>query len=444
MMQGGAQGLSTADPGDRLSNTALGATTGGLTTGAGKLLGKAMMGMKRTPEAQLLLDAGVDLPPSMMNPTGVMNQAEQALQSVPVAKQMIHSVRDNAEQGYRRAVIQQAAAPGAPPIKPSENVSEMLQQAHDSYEPLYDQAKGFPVAPKIMNANGPDIPLTQAFQGATQLPGVTGQNQKLANAWLQDQLTQLPPGGTLSDHLIDLRSDIRARARDFKLKNDSASVDIGGMYDRAANAVTSALRSQLPADGMQALDTADSNYGVYKIVEDAVAKSKDNTGGLTPQKLSQSIYEATQNPAYARGAGGPLRDLAKAGTSVFQTVTPPNGARVATLLAGAAALGTHPLVLGIPAGAAALGSTATATGRRIAQGMTGPQLSAQRLAQAMRNAVPAGTQPLLNATGQIGQRAIVGAGMPAVSAATPAAMATALWMARQKQNEAAPGAAQGQ
>lgn len=443
MIQGGTQGLATSDPGSRGIDTALGAATGGLTTLGGKTLAKAMTGMKRTPDAQILLDHGVDLPPALMNPTGIMNQADQALEAIPVAKQMVHGAHENAEQGYRRAIIQQAAAPSAPPIKPSENISDMLQQAHDSYTPLYDQAKGFPVTPRIVNTQGPDIPLARAFTQASNTPGVTSSAQKTANAWLQDQLTQLRGRNLDSAHLIDLRSDIRSRARDFKLNTDAASVGVGGMYDKAANAVTNALRSQLPPDAMRALDTADSNYGVYKIVEDAVAKSKDNLAGLTPQKLSQSIYDATQNPKYARGAGGQLRDLAKAGTSVFQTVVPPNGSRVATLAAGAAALATHPM-LAVPAGAAALASTATQTGRRLAQGVTAPQIKAQQLVQAMRSAIPANAQPAVNAAGQIGQRAMVGAAMPAVAGAAPNALAAALLMARQKKEEGgAPGQVQG-
>lgn len=64
-------------------------------------------------------------------------------------------------------------------------------------------------------------------------------------------------------------------------------------------------------DALGALNTADSNYGNYKIIESAVAKAKDNLAGLTPQKLSQAVYDAVPDGAYARGAGGDLRDLTK-------------------------------------------------------------------------------------------------------------------------------------
>jgi hypothetical protein len=445
MIQGGAQGLATSDPGSRGVDTALGAATGGATTLGGKALAKAMTGLKRTPDAQLLLDHGVDLTPGQMNPTGVANQLEEATSHAPVLGPLVGKVRDQAEHQWAAAVINKVAAPGAQ-IKPSADIADMLQQAHASYEPLYDQAKGFPVAPRIVNTAGPDVPLSKAFDAATKAPGVVQSQRDAAQDWLSDQLTQLPKGGIQSDHLIDLRSDIRKQARDYKLKSDSASVGVGQMYDRAANAVTNALRSQLPPEAMTALDTADSNYGAYKIVEDAVARSKDNVAGLTPQKLSQAVYDATQSPQYARGQlptqTGSLRDLAKAGGNVFQTVVPPNGKTVTALSAAALAGYTHPAVSAVVGGGLAAG-TMTPLGRRIAQGATAPQVKAQQLIKAMQGAIPANARPALSAAGQIGQRALVGAGMPAVANA-PSALATAMLLKRKEEGGAAATSSLGQ
>lgn len=383
-LQGGVQGLITSDPGERTKNAGLGVVTGGTLAGMGGLVGKLARGLSKTPEAETLLREGVSLTPGQLNPGGAMNQFEQAAEGIPGVKQIIHGARDNAEQQYQAAIIGKAAAPGAK-VTPSENIHTMLQQAYDSYAPLYDQAKGFPVKPAIVNA-GADVPLTDALATAAKAPGAPTSLKKSANEWLQDQLTKLGPNPQ-SDHLIDLRSNIRARARQMNLSTDINAKDAAGIYERAANAVTSSLRSQLPKDALTALDTADSNYGVYKIVENAVAKSKDNIAGLTPQKLSQSIYESIQDPQYARGAGGQLRDLAKAGTSIFQTVVPPNGARVATLGAALGGAMTAPHVAA-PVAAGMLGLTGTQTGRRLAAGMTAPQQAVQQLAGALGKKVP--------------------------------------------------------
>lgn len=418
--QGGVQGLATSDPGDRGLNTLVGALTGGGLGAAGRVGSKAIYGATRTPEAQFLLNRGVSLTPGQMNPGGAMNQFEQAIESIPGAKQVVHGARESAEQDFQRSVIESAAVPGTK-IKPSENVSDMLQQAYDSYAPLYDQAKGYPVSPVVMRVQGGNIPLSQAFTQAARAPGVPASLQKSENAWLQDRLTQLSKNPQ-SEDLLQLRSDIRQRARLANLKSDTNSSHVANINGRADQAVSAALHSQLPPEPLQALASADANYGNYKIVENAIARSKDNIAGLTPAKLSQAIYDASADPAYARGAGGDLRQLAKAGTSVFQTVVPPTGARVATLGAGLAGAMAAPK-LAIPIGTGMLGLSGTQTGRRLAAGMTRPQTQAQRLAAALTlpAPVPGVVNPLLT-------RAAVGAGMPVVQQYAPQTLSAALMM----------------
>src|SRR5207253_1822924 len=96
--QGGVQGFSTSDPGDRGLNTLIGALTGGGLSAAGRAGSKVVYGATRTPEAQFLLNRGVSLTPGQMNPGGAMNQFEQALESIPGAKQVVHGARESAEQ----------------------------------------------------------------------------------------------------------------------------------------------------------------------------------------------------------------------------------------------------------------------------------------------------------------------------------------------------------
>jgi hypothetical protein len=274
-----------------------------------------------------------------------------------------------------------------------------------------------------MNTNGPDVPLSQAFQTAAKAPGVPKSLQASESDWLQDRLTQLPKNPQ-SDDLLQLRSDIRARARAANLKSDTDSGHVANINGRADQAVTQALNSQLPPEPLAALKSADSNYGNYKIIENAVAKSKDNLAGLTPQKLSQAVYDAVPDAAYARGGGGTLRDLAQAGTEVFQNVSPPTGARIATLGAGAGAA-LHPYV-GIPAATAALGLTGTTTGRALAAGSTAPQQAAQKLVSALRSTVP---DPLRRAGGQLALSGGTLAAAPVTQATLPQALAAALMLA---------------
>lgn len=423
-IQGGVQGLATSDPGQRSFNTAMGTVTGGALGANQALIGKLVNGLKRTPDAQALLDQGISLTPGQMNPAGTWNQFENAMEHAPVAGPMVKSVRDNAEHQFQAVAIGQGAAPGSAPLKPSSNIQDLLQQAFDSYKPLYDQAKGFPVSPSILRTAGPDVPLAATFKAASAAPGVPASLQKSENQWLQDRLTQLPKNPQ-SEDLLQLRSDIRQRGRMANLKTDTDSGHIANISGRAEQGVTAALNSQLPPGPLKALASADSNYGNYKIIENAVAKSKDNLAGLTPQKLSQSIYESAQDPAYARGAGGPLRTLAQQGTNVFQEVVPPTGKSVAALSLGALGLATHPALTGT-AGAGMGGLVLTPGGRALAAGQTTPQVGVQKLVAALRNSTPDYAR---NVGGQLALRGATAAGMPMTQAALPQALAAALMLA---------------
>jgi hypothetical protein len=422
--QGGAQGLATSDPGQRGMNATMGTLTGGALGANQALVGKLVNGLKRTPSAQTLLNEGVSLTPGQMNPPGMLNTAEELMAKMHVPG--VESARDAAEHQTQAVIIGKGAAPGAPPIKPSGNISDMLQQAYDSYAPLYDQAKGYPVSPQIMRTTGPNVPLADTFKAAASAPGVPKSLQQSENAWLQDRLTQLPKNADSAD-LLQLRSDIRQRARMANLKTDTDSGHVANINSRAEQGVTAALNSQLPPAPLQALASADSNYGNYKIIENAVAKSKDNLAGLTPQKLSQAIYDAVPDGAYARGAGGPLRNLAKAGTDTFQTTVPLTGASLTAGIPLAIAAHAHPVAAGA-LGAGLLGMTATPTGRSLAAGMTAPQQATQRLVTALQNRIPA---PVRNVGSQLALRGGTAAGMPVTQAASPQALAAALMLGQQ-------------
>jgi hypothetical protein len=409
-LQGAVQGATTSDPGEGMRQALIGALTGGTLAAAGKGIGKLAYGLTRSSEAQTLLDEGIQLTPGQMNPGGAMNQFEQAAESIPGVKQIIHAGRDNAEQQFQAAVIAKGAAPGAI-IKPSENIHEMLQSAYDSYKPLYDPAKGILVKP-LINVDGKYQTLAKAFDDAASTPGATQDLKESAGSWLKNQLTKIGKNPE-SDDLLDIRSAIRTRTRQINLSNDINKQDAIEIYKNAEQAVTKSLQSQLPPDALASLNLADSNYGRYKVVENAVAKAKDNIAGLTPQKLSQAIYEATADPAYARGAGGELRDLAQAGTKVFQTVSPPTGARVATLGAALGAGYAAPHVA-IPASVAPLWMAGTESGRRFAAGQLAPQQAIQELGQKMSAHMTPEAQELIR---QLMLRGAQGATVPYVPAA---------------------------
>jgi hypothetical protein len=377
----------------------MGGAFGGLVPAAGAGLGKVAHGIKRTPEAERLLAQGVDLTPGQMNPGGIWNQMEESWQSVPLVGPVIRGARENAQNSFQRAATQTAAAPGARIAQGP--ADEMLEAAYKSFEPLYDQAKGFDIPLGKLSTPG-------AARSAAMDPNIRADDatRKSVAQWLENQLTRLPNRGNgrvLSDDLMDLRSVIRTEARKAATKGDDAAADLLKNGERA---ITDALESQLPADALQALRTADSRYGVYKTLEDAVARSKDMPGGFTPSKLSEAVAGANRGlgkGSYARGGGGPLRDLSEAGTATMNVRSPPTGQRLAAIGLPLAASGAAPGVA-VPAGAALLGMVGTQTGRRAAAG----QLPAQKLAQALEEAAKRGVaEPYRNVAAQYLRRASV-------------------------------------
>src|SRR6185437_11553291 len=155
----------------------------------------------------------------------------------------------------------EGAAPGHVPNPGDAN--EMLSAAYKSFEPLYDQAKGFPTQPAIVNA-GANTTLKDALKAAvaSKTSLATAPERKPVAAFLSNELSRL--NGT-SDSLLAARSNIRAKIRSLTLKGDDK--DVVPLLEQGEQAFTNALRSQLPKDALQALDTADSKYGNYKILE---------------------------------------------------------------------------------------------------------------------------------------------------------------------------------
>lgn len=365
MLEGAAQGLVTADPGQRLQGTLGGGVLGGMLPGAGKIGGKLLRGFARTPEAQALLDRGIDLTPGLLNPEGQRNASEEAAQSLPFVGSMIARARNNALRGYQRSVVGEAVAPGAK--VGAKDVADMLTDAYNSFQPLYDQAKGFPVKPVIMRA-GADTPLSAVFKAAVSDKSAlsSGAERRQASDFLNNEMSRF---NGMSDSLLSIRSNIRAKIREAALDGKTAQAQL---LKNGEVGLTHALDSQLPTKAITALRAADSKYGTYKVIEDAVARSKDRSLGMSPTNLSEAVKSATPQPIYARGGGGPLRDLARAGKAVFDVRSPPTGARVETLLPGMAATMSHPLLVA-PMALARLGLTATARGRALAAGTSGLQ-----------------------------------------------------------------------
>ncbi len=373
---GGVAGAGTAEAARRSGAGPVGQTVAGVigslapataVQGTVRAANRVAQGLTRTPEAQRLLDAGVDLTPGQMNPKGFYNQLEENTQSLGMGiGPVVRSARDNARATFQRAAADRGSAPGKTVAQGSP--AEMLDEAYESFRPLYDQAKGFPVSPKIVNTTGPDVPLDQAFIAAVgnrNSLATTAQRESVAK-FLDQQLTRR---ATSSDDILEIRHSVREKSRQLRSQQRS---DEAELLDDADTALSQVLESQLPAKPLQALKTADAKYGDYKTLENAVDRGSTKPDGFTAYDLAQAAKQANRGDlkgSYARGGGGPLRELSDDALKSMEVRSPANGQRILGLV------GSYPLFPGV------LAASGSQTGRRIAQGVTATQVAGRRLLQ---------------------------------------------------------------
>ncbi|MBS0366718.1 MAG: hypothetical protein JSR67_12935 [Proteobacteria bacterium] len=419
-VQGAVQGAATAPPGDRLQGAAFGTALSPVLPAVDGALSKLASGLTRTPEAQSLLDRGVQLTPGQMNPTGkVVNRLEQAASGLPLVGGLVANARVRGPQQFARTMLEDATAPGERLSPGNADFNDMIGEAQAGFDRAYDQtlqssAAGIPVAPRILNPTQRNVyvPLVKAFQQLADQPrlGLTGTQRQMMGEQLQEKLAETVAvakraGGMTADDLQQLRSDLRAAARDVS-PLDSASRAQKGFWNDAQQTVTQSLESQLPPDTAQALRAIDAQYGKFAIARRAAVLAKDQPGGPTPAQFSQAIKEATAPNTYAAG-GGFNRDLSKAARGVFQTTIPHTGLTgIGTVLpivhaaegVGGALLSMHnPIAgLGIAGGLGAVAGAYTRPGLRLLAGQT----SAQQAARRALGAVPPAAQEAISRYGR--------------------------------------------
>lgn len=388
-IQGAVEGAITGGPDHRLSGAAWGAGGGAAMPLLGKAVQTAYRGVRPTASAKSLLRQGVDLTPGQMRPDSWVGQLEESAQHVPVVGQMIKNAREESVGDWRRVAREGGLAPGA-----AKDQAQSLDDVYRTFEPAYDQARGFPMSPHILNT-GTNLPLATypknkgAFERAVFDPNIRAEDsQRIAmQKWAQSKLGSLPnkgrmgPNATLdSGDLLDLRSQVRTELREARLAKNPNRADVQ-MLEGIEKSLTDAFESQASDATKAALKATDRQYAQYKVLEDAYSKAGDNP--MSPAHLSRAVKQATPKGGYARGEGGLMRTLAQTGKNVFDARTPPTGVRLATLLGAGGAAALSPVAAAI-GGLAAIPLVTTKLGRKTMAGMTAPQRKAQELAAALR------------------------------------------------------------
>lgn len=380
MGQGAAVGSVQAGPDKRLEGAAIGAAGGAVLRGAGKLMGKGIRGLvELTPAAKYLASKGVPTTIGQGAPGSALGQLEEAAQSVGGIGPAITSQRAAGPLALQRAVLAEGTPSGVK-IPTQETVEGQLAKVYESFTQAYAPVKAVPVYPAIHGGGArPSIPLGGAKGALAQSLAdpkamATKETREVVARFLQDQLSLLPsqkgaiakvPAGAL----LEMRSNIREAIRLAGQKKDFAGERL---LSNAEKAVTDTLETQLPAKAAQYLRSVDAKYAQHMVGTKAVGRAGDAPSGFTPFQLQQAIRLATEEGRFARGAGGELRKLSKAGRESFDTRSPTTGARLLTV--GPLGWATGPLSY-----------LANQPGpKALLTGQTAAQLRAQAVAEALR------------------------------------------------------------
>ena len=317
--EGAAEGALLAGPDKRLEGAGIGSLISGSLGGLGRMVSG---GATPTRSAQRLLDEGVDLTPGQMNPGGMMSSIEESAGSKFVP--LIQDARNSAELGNFGAMVNQSLPPGGTPVNVS-NVSSMADDLYKQFNVAYDEVKGFPVRMTGMQ--------DQMLRRVADAP-ITDDIVKSESKWIENALTKYDPADADTADLIGLRSKIRTRIREKYKKEDFDSVR---MLEDVEGVVSERLDRSLPVSLAEKLKATDAQYGKYKVIEDISYRVGDR-GHPTPFLMSQAVKMSQQaKGGYARGGGGPLRELTRAGQEAFATGTPKTGMSLGIPLAAGAA-----------------------------------------------------------------------------------------------------------
>jgi hypothetical protein len=263
-----------------------------------------------------------DAPPSLSQ--RVQDDLLQAQQKVEDSLVNFYGPGRSAK-AWEQDVMQRVAAPGTKIETGS--TSRMLDQAYQSFDPLYAKAKNVAIPTEgIVGDIRKAIGDPEIIAGDAQ--------RKVIRNWFASQYNNLvknraKEGVIDSGDLLELRSSVRAKQREYGKSLTEDSNQYRQILQGIEAQLTKSLETGLSGEPLTALRTADSQYRQYKIIEDAVFRSGD--GPFTPDRMAESIRLASSSKsAYARGVNDveqELRLLAQSGRRVEEVLGDPAAAR---------------------------------------------------------------------------------------------------------------------
>lgn len=261
---------------------------------------KGLKGIKRLPEADELIKAGVKLTPGQAAEGGFARGMEYIGQFTPLLAKGTRKLKGEALESWNKKALQQAAPAGSTITETGTAGGQQLKRAYDdAYSEVWQKA-GQPTS------EGLDQILDTGFAGVDQLgrdssrgvyqvmDDVVGLEQKFSPKRLKDL-----------DNL--LRKKIRGASSGSNPNPELAEV-LGTMRQQ--------LRGSVSDEAQALLKQTDAQYGKYLVVRKAGASAADEGGVFNPQQLMKSVKSVGQETRAFTGEA-PLQDFALQGVKTL-------------------------------------------------------------------------------------------------------------------------------
>lgn len=346
-------------------------TSGDATTGAlfGLGLGgtvaaarKFARGAKRTPEAQALLDEGMDLTPGQMNPKGVINQMETGAEHVPFIGAGVRQAREGLSDQVLRKRLGDVSGRK---IGASENIDDVMESTYDD---LRNQYKAFEQLPTVA---GDGNKLLAGLQQTINKAPVSDDAIRASSRYLDNRMSglvnQSRQGQVTVGNLLEMRSDLRSQIRSLRKKPELVASERADVLEAAEQELSKIIDNALLPSEQRAIRALDAKYAQYKPIETAFVQHR--TGAPTVRQQLGAVKAGMSPGEYVSNTGpkaGTKRLLQNA-ISVQQPQATPTGIGYLFPKFGK---WVSPLV-SLTSG--------SKFGRRLAQGATKPQKALQRV-----------------------------------------------------------------
>jgi hypothetical protein len=332
-LEGGATTYLTAEPKERKTAAGYGAIASGALPAGGSAYRAATRGIDMSPAARQLTRKGVELTPGQVAPEGTWAMIEESMMRIPLVGPRVAAARERGWQQTKNLISKESAPPGYTPPDRAD-VRDAYKDLKDAYDTAYDQFKGYPLQPMLMRVQGGNVPLSQAMAVSRQA-AADPKSRRYVQTFIDNELGRIKGRQLDSQDLLEIRSNIRAKIRD--LSGNQNFPDAEGLLKTAEQRATEVLESQLPPDVMKSLREVDSKYGNFKVLENAIDRSKDRPDAFTPAQFSMAVKESTPSKGQYAAGGGRMRDIAQESADVFSPRTPVTGAQQPSQLVGYAA-----------------------------------------------------------------------------------------------------------